>query len=612
MRSKTASEDKLPFYEELALLSSRSQNYEIALEIMLEGEKLNLRDAFTTNAAVMLSQLGRHEEAIEKASTMNMDIEISYSILGNILWCAGRKKEALTNYLCSIQKNLTSLHLIENGISASIELGELDSLNIFYGEIELNWMDYRRGRALAGLILYYKGRLKDAIRELEEALIENKVFVFPAFDGFVSDNENGEIPKNDTIILHENNETDFFHFLLARTFMKRKEFLLVSPLVKWGAKNEKINPGAWALMFAECERQRGATDVALNLLINNMEQVPPVLIAIALCKFDQRDHQEALNIVEQILVDRSIVSDFIHPLGNPIFIHPLGNIVALAHILKSEILFIKQQYDEALKHTQYGQRIDPYYIRGYISEIEILNKTDNFEKTILVAERGLVLCPGDPGLTEYAVDYYIKKDEFHKAEKILEINRASLDSYGEGQHAALLGERIASEQNKDKSPEQIIILEIKNGETANCEFKSTLRYDIKAEKNEKAITHACLKSMAGFLNTEGGTLYIGVSDVGEILGLKNDNYKNKDHFVNTMFNFIDQALGKHAATLIKAEIFEIEGKQICKVLCNASSKPTYLGWDNKEEFFVRTGPSTRSMKVSEVPDYIRSHFKPAT
>ena len=124
----------------------------------------------------------------------------------------------------------------------------------------------------------------------------------------------------------------------------------------------------------------------------------------------------------------------------------------------------------------------------------------------------------------------------------------------------------------------------------------------------KKMTYACLKTLAGFLNTNGGTLYIGVSDEGKILGIKHDNYKNDDQFLNNLFNFVDDTLGKNAAALINAEIVSIENKSICKVECPKSIKPAYLKWDKTEELFVRTGPSTRSLAASEIVDYIQSHF----
>ena len=161
---------------------------------------------------------------------------------------------------------------------------------------------------------------------------------------------------------------------------------------------------------------------------------------------------------------------------------------------------------------------------------------------------------------------------------------------------------------KDKSPEEIVLHEIQNGETAKCEFKSSLRWNLKTQMNDKKMTYACLKTLAGFLNTHGGTLYIGVSDEGKTLGIKHDNYKNNDQFLNNLFNFIDDALGKHAAALINAEIVTIENKSICKVECPKSINPAYLKWDKTEELFVRTGPSTRSLAASEIADYIHSHF----
>ena len=56
---------------------------------------------------------------------------------------------------------------------------------------------------------------------------------------------------------------------------------------------------------------------------------------------------------------------------------------------------------------------------------------------------------------------------------------------------------------------------IKRGESKTLEFKSTLRWSLKEDRqDDKGVTHAVLKTIAAFLNTEGGDLLIGVADDG--------------------------------------------------------------------------------------------------
>ena len=42
------------------------------------------------------------------------------------------------------------------------------------------------------------------------------------------------------------------------------------------------------------------------------------------------------------------------------------------------------------------------------------------------------------------------------------------------------------------------------------EFKSTLRWNLFSDKTDKAIENSCLKTVAGYLNSDGGVLLVGV------------------------------------------------------------------------------------------------------
>ena len=48
---------------------------------------------------------------------------------------------------------------------------------------------------------------------------------------------------------------------------------------------------------------------------------------------------------------------------------------------------------------------------------------------------------------------------------------------------------------------------------------------------ECTLTHSVLKTIAAFLNTEGGDLLIGVGDDGAVTGIEQDRFENDDEFM---------------------------------------------------------------------------------
>ena len=58
------------------------------------------------------------------------------------------------------------------------------------------------------------------------------------------------------------------------------------------------------------------------------------------------------------------------------------------------------------------------------------------------------------------------------------------------------------------------------GEGMSLEFKSTLQWDVIEGTQNKSLRDAVLKSLVAFMNTEGGTVLIGVEDSGQVFGLE--------------------------------------------------------------------------------------------
>ncbi|MHC5190641.1 MAG: AlbA family DNA-binding domain-containing protein, partial [Planctomycetota bacterium] len=153
-----------------------------------------------------------------------------------------------------------------------------------------------------------------------------------------------------------------------------------------------------------------------------------------------------------------------------------------------------------------------------------------------------------------------------------------------------------------------VLRAIAAGEDDRLEFKSTLRWNLHTNKPDKAMEIACLKTMAAFLNSEGGTLLVGVEDNGNILGVAADQFPNEDKFLLHFNNLINQHLGLETAGSFSFDIRHLESGDIMIIDCQPSPAPVYVTHDRKEEFYVRVGPGTRPLTTRDALEYIRNHF----
>ncbi len=155
---------------------------------------------------------------------------------------------------------------------------------------------------------------------------------------------------------------------------------------------------------------------------------------------------------------------------------------------------------------------------------------------------------------------------------------------------------------------------IKQGESKTLECKSTLRWSLKEDrKDDKGVTHAVLKTIAAFLNTEGGDLLIGVADDGSIVGTERDQLENDDKFMRHLAQVVRNGLGDRAGTCIDPKTQIVEGKTVCVVSCQRSPEPVFLKWKGIEatpegDFFVRSGPGSVKLPPDSAQEYIRTRF----
>lgn len=155
---------------------------------------------------------------------------------------------------------------------------------------------------------------------------------------------------------------------------------------------------------------------------------------------------------------------------------------------------------------------------------------------------------------------------------------------------------------------------IQRGESKTLEFKSTLRWSLSEERqDDKGVTHAVLKTIAAFLNTEGGDLLIGVSDDGSIVGIERDQLENDDKFMRHLSQMVRNGLGDRAGTCIDPKTQIVQAKTVCVVSCQRSPEPVFLKWKGLEktsdgDFFVRSGPGTVKLPPDSAREFIRTRF----
>ncbi|CAN1564744.1 RMtype1_S_Eco2747I-TRD2-CR2_like domain containing protein [Burkholderiaceae bacterium] len=156
---------------------------------------------------------------------------------------------------------------------------------------------------------------------------------------------------------------------------------------------------------------------------------------------------------------------------------------------------------------------------------------------------------------------------------------------------------------------------IREGESKNVEFKETFSLDVRKQTKERDIRASSIKTIAAFLNSDGGVLLIGVNDAGAITGLdteiekfhKADNiHKSRDKFLLDFKNALKHQIGEQFYTFINHRFVNVDSQIVLFVECQASPMAVYV--DNKD-FFVRTNPSTDQLEGPKLVAYIQNHFK---
>jgi len=153
------------------------------------------------------------------------------------------------------------------------------------------------------------------------------------------------------------------------------------------------------------------------------------------------------------------------------------------------------------------------------------------------------------------------------------------------------------------------------GESGTVELKGSARRNRETGDKDPRLELTIAKSVAGFMNADGGTLLIGVADDGTIVGMESDyaltDKGNRDGFELWLRNYLAQRLGTEVLPDVTVTFEQVGGADVCRIDVSPTSSPVFLaepGGRRTADLYVRMGNATRRLLTDEAISYTARRF----
>lgn len=157
-------------------------------------------------------------------------------------------------------------------------------------------------------------------------------------------------------------------------------------------------------------------------------------------------------------------------------------------------------------------------------------------------------------------------------------------------------------------------------ESENIEFKSTIIYPAGATGPDiDTQMHIILRTIAGFMNAKGGTLYIGVNNNGDAVGIEQDYsllntsakdkytyYENNDGYENKIRSCVTRHLSSVAQDHVSITFPIHNGHTICKVEVESSDR---VIWYDERQAYKRIGNMTSHLRDLSIEKLVLDKMK---
>ena len=112
----------------------------------------------------------------------------------------------------------------------------------------------------------------------------------------------------------------------------------------------------------------------------------------------------------------------------------------------------------------------------------------------------------------------------------------------------------------------------------------------------------------------GGTIFVGVGDMGEVVGIELDDFPNNDKWSLHLVNRIRQQLGAHFLPHCQIEFDELARHSVCRITVQPSPLPAFFDETTlkkkgeKRAFYIRGGPSAQKLEAAAAESYMVGRF----
>ncbi|GIU92729.1 MAG: hypothetical protein KatS3mg011_1635 [Acidimicrobiia bacterium] len=191
-----------------------------------------------------------------------------------------------------------------------------------------------------------------------------------------------------------------------------------------------------------------------------------------------------------------------------------------------------------------------------------------------------------------------------------EVIRAGFDRLTQGETSEDADqERTVYRVKADWSLEELIAGE----ESGVVEFKSSAYYSYRPDVPPRVVTDSVIKTIAGFLNADGGILVVGVADDGEVLGIEPDlaaKGVDEDRYVNWLTSVVSSSLDPSAAAAqVAISIRRFEDVPVAVIEVRRGVEPVFAKVSKSDKaFFVRMNNSTRELSGPDLVSYLKLRF----
>jgi len=151
-----------------------------------------------------------------------------------------------------------------------------------------------------------------------------------------------------------------------------------------------------------------------------------------------------------------------------------------------------------------------------------------------------------------------------------------------------------------------------HGESERVAFEASIRWDHGEARVNRGLEAVVARTIAAFMNHQGGNLIIGVDSEGNPLGIEHDyatlKRRDRDGFQQSLIGIVQTYLGADVCPLVHVLFHDVGHKDVCRVVVEPAPRPVYVLEHGTPHYVLRAGNASRELDVREAMQHIAQRW----